>query len=120
MGYVLKRGFDLPPLMFTPDEVEAVVVGMRLVRRTGDPGLQQAAERVLSKVTIVLPRALRDHATSAPFYVSSSGAPAPAVVDTLKKRGARFRNEIVIGKGGKQILLDDPSGNAIELFEPPR
>ncbi|MCQ3980087.1 MAG: VOC family protein, partial [Anaerolineae bacterium] len=31
----------------------------------------------------------------------------------------RFRNEIVTGRGGKQILLDDPSGNPIELFEPP-
>ena len=43
-----------------------------------------------------------------------------ALVDRLKKAGARFRNDIVIGNGGKQILLDDPSGNAVELFEPPR
>jgi catechol 2,3-dioxygenase-like lactoylglutathione lyase family enzyme len=39
-------------------------------------------------------------------------------VETLRKAGARFRNEIVAGKGGKQILLEDPSGNPIELFEP--
>ena len=39
-------------------------------------------------------------------------------VAALKAAGLRFRNEIVIGPGGKQILLDDPSGNAIELFEP--
>jgi catechol 2,3-dioxygenase-like lactoylglutathione lyase family enzyme len=39
-------------------------------------------------------------------------------VETLRKAGARFRNEIVAGKGGKQVLLDDPSGNPIELFEP--
>jgi catechol 2,3-dioxygenase-like lactoylglutathione lyase family enzyme len=43
-----------------------------------------------------------------------------AVVDGLKRDGARFRNEIVIGNGGKQVLLEDPSGNAIELFEPHR
>jgi catechol 2,3-dioxygenase-like lactoylglutathione lyase family enzyme len=36
----------------------------------------------------------------------------------LRAAGARFRNEIVTGRGGKQILLDDPSGNPIELFEP--
>ncbi len=42
------------------------------------------------------------------------------IVDMLKQDGARFRNDIVIGNGGKQILLDDPSGNAIELIEPPR
>jgi catechol 2,3-dioxygenase-like lactoylglutathione lyase family enzyme len=39
-------------------------------------------------------------------------------VATLRASGARFRNEIVIGVGGKQILLEDPSGNPIELFEP--
>ncbi len=39
-------------------------------------------------------------------------------VETLRKAGVHFRNDIVVGNGGKQILLDDPSGNAIELFEP--
>jgi catechol 2,3-dioxygenase-like lactoylglutathione lyase family enzyme len=41
-----------------------------------------------------------------------------ASVDTLRASGARFRNDIVTGVGGKQILLEDPSGNPIELFEP--
>jgi catechol 2,3-dioxygenase-like lactoylglutathione lyase family enzyme len=41
-------------------------------------------------------------------------------VESLRKAGARFRNDIVTGFGGKQILLDDPAGNPIELFEPPR
>lgn len=41
-----------------------------------------------------------------------------AAVEELRKNGARFRNDIVIGVGGKQILLDDPSGNPVELFEP--
>jgi len=41
-------------------------------------------------------------------------------VETLRKAGAHFRNNIVTGFGGKQILLDDPAGNPIELFEPPR
>jgi catechol 2,3-dioxygenase-like lactoylglutathione lyase family enzyme len=39
-------------------------------------------------------------------------------VDALRDAGAQFRNEIVTGRGGKQILLDDPSGNPVELFEP--
>lgn len=43
-----------------------------------------------------------------------------ATVETLKQAGAKFRNEIVIGNGGNQILLEDPSGNPIELFQPPR
>jgi len=36
----------------------------------------------------------------------------------MRKAGARFRNEIVVGNGGKQILLEDPAGNLVELFEP--
>ncbi len=40
-------------------------------------------------------------------------------VQALRKAGARFRNDIVTGQGGKQILLEDPAGNAIELFEAP-
>lgn len=43
-----------------------------------------------------------------------------AKVDTLRNAGAHFRNDIVIGNGGKQILIDDPAGNCIELFEPPQ
>jgi len=41
-----------------------------------------------------------------------------ATVESLRKAGARFRNQIVTGVGGKQILVEDPSGNPIELFEP--
>ena len=41
-------------------------------------------------------------------------------VDLLRKSDVRFRNDIVIGVGGKQIIIDDPSGNPVELFEPTR
>ncbi|MGH9074020.1 MAG: VOC family protein [Acidimicrobiales bacterium] len=41
-----------------------------------------------------------------------------AMVEGLRAVGAHFRNDIVDGVGGKQILLDDPSGNPVELFEP--
>lgn len=41
-----------------------------------------------------------------------------ALVDRLRKAGVRFRNDIVTGVGGKQILADDPSGNPVELFQP--
>jgi catechol 2,3-dioxygenase-like lactoylglutathione lyase family enzyme len=41
-----------------------------------------------------------------------------AEVDRLRARGASFRNDIVVGPGGQQILVDDPSGNVVELFQP--
>jgi catechol 2,3-dioxygenase-like lactoylglutathione lyase family enzyme len=42
------------------------------------------------------------------------------LVEQLRGRGGRFRSDIVQGNGGRQILLEDPSGNLVELFEPPR
>ena len=81
IGYVLRRGFDLPPLMFTEDETEAIAVAVRMLARTGDPGLQKAAEGVLQKVTQVVPDPLRDYLSAAPVYVSKSGAPVPAQRD---------------------------------------
>ncbi len=88
IGYMLRRGFDLPPLMFTTEEIEAIAVGARLVARTGDPSLQSAADSVLSKVTVVLPEALRAQLASTAFFVSSSGAPVAESVDLAAVRQA--------------------------------
>jgi len=59
VGYALPRGFDLPPLMFTNEEIQALVLGARLVKAWADPELAKAADQVLSKVEIVLPERLR-------------------------------------------------------------
>lgn len=88
IGYVLRRGFDLPPLMFTTEEIEAIAVGARLVGRTGDAGLQQAAASVLSKVTTVLPDTLRAELESAPIYVAGVVAPVADGVDLSVVRHA--------------------------------
>jgi glyoxylase I family protein len=45
-------------------------------------------------------------------------ADLPAAMEVLKKAGVRFRNEVEAGPGGKQIQLQDPDGNPLELFEP--
>jgi predicted DNA-binding transcriptional regulator YafY len=88
LGYVLRKGFDLPPLMFTTDEVDAIAVGARLVRRLRDPGLQKAANSVLAKVTTALPGALQSGLLEAPFYVSSGDAETPQGVDLAELRRA--------------------------------
>src|SRR6266571_1654878 len=66
LGYVLRRGFDLPPLMFTSEEADAIAVGARLVRRIRDPRLREAADSVLAKITTILPDTLRSHFVAAP------------------------------------------------------
>jgi len=88
VGYVLRRGFDLPPLMFTTEEVDAIAVGARLVRRLRDAKLQQAADSVLAKVTAVLPEALRSPLEQPAFYVSDGDAATPTGVDLAGARAA--------------------------------
>jgi predicted DNA-binding transcriptional regulator YafY len=59
LGYVMKPGFDLPPLMFSIDEVEALTLGSRWVAERGDARLAAAAHDALAKIAAVLPSALR-------------------------------------------------------------
>ncbi|MBT3558214.1 MAG: YafY family transcriptional regulator [Rhodospirillales bacterium] len=79
IGYVMRRGYDLPPLMFSAEEVEAITVGLNLLVRTGDTGLQASARSVAAKIAAVMPAeqanqsALTDHA----LQVSDWGIPVP-------------------------------------------
>ncbi|MCE0723737.1 helix-turn-helix transcriptional regulator [Legionella resiliens] len=60
MGYVLRSGFTLPPLMFTADEIEAIVLGSRWVADRTDTQLKSAAQNALAKIAAVLPNELRE------------------------------------------------------------
>src|SRR6201988_957718 len=60
VGYVLRPGFMLPPLMFSEEEIEALVLGSRWVHQRADRALADAAANVLAKIGAVLPKDLRD------------------------------------------------------------
>lgn len=68
VGYALAKGFDLPPLMFTKAEVEAIVLGARIVRAWADPALARAAEEALAKVESVLPASLKSRILDAEVF----------------------------------------------------
>jgi predicted DNA-binding transcriptional regulator YafY len=68
VGYVLRAGFDLPPLMFERAEIEAVVLGTRMARAWGGARLAQAAEAALRKIEAVLPQGLRDRVDGTRLY----------------------------------------------------
>ena len=87
LGYVLHPGYDLPPLMFTPEEAQTIAVALELVRRTGDRGLQEAAARVRAKLAVVVPPSAPGR-QEAPFHVSSHGAHVPDVVCMSEVREA--------------------------------
>jgi len=60
VGYVVRRGYDLPPLMFTREEIAALTLGARIINSWADPGLAMAAQSVLSKIETVLPDSLKE------------------------------------------------------------
>ena len=88
LGYVLRRGFELPPLTFTEEEAEAIAVGLRMLRRTGNAGLAAAARSVIHKLAAVVPDGSRSQFTAAAVHVSARGAPAVTAINLSETRGA--------------------------------
>jgi predicted DNA-binding transcriptional regulator YafY len=108
VGYVLRPGFDLPPLMFTAEELDAVALGARLVRRVRDPKLQATADRVLTKVLGALPDALRTHLDAPPFYVSDGSAvPAEGIDLAAARRAIRETRKMRIGYVDEKGMRSD-------------
>jgi predicted DNA-binding transcriptional regulator YafY len=97
IGYVMRRGFDLPPLMFDADEVEAIVVGLALLRRTGDAGLQRAAASVGTKIAEVLPQETEQSIDTRTLLVSTWGASVPGIDMKAVRRAIREERKIRLG-----------------------
>jgi len=97
MGYVLKPGFMLPPLMFSEEEIEALVLGSRWVAERADSELAEAATNLLAKVGAVLPADLRHELQSSALLVGP-GAPLAAGDAELPKirRAIRAQRKIEI------------------------
>ncbi len=82
VGYMLRRGFDLPPLMFTDPEIEAMVLGARIVTSWGDAALAKAAGEALARVESVLPERLRLRLQDTRLFAPGFHVPR-AVIDRL-------------------------------------
>lgn len=74
VGYVLKPGFMLPPMMFSEEELEALVLGSRWVNRSAEPRLAGAAADALAKIAAVLPAEMRETIESATLLVGPKRA----------------------------------------------
>lgn len=74
VGYVLKPGFMLPPMMFSEEELEALVLGSRWVNRSAEPRLAGAAADALAKIAAVLPEEMRETIESATLLVGPKRA----------------------------------------------
>jgi predicted DNA-binding transcriptional regulator YafY len=91
VGFILKPGFLLPPLMFSEDEVEAIVLGARWVAMRGDDTLAVAGRSALAKILAVLPPDLRDEAEMSALLVGPGEAIAgdepslPLIRDAIRR-----------------------------------
>jgi predicted DNA-binding transcriptional regulator YafY len=104
VGYVMKPGFMLPPLMFGADELDALVLGMRMVAEHGDRTLAHGAANALAKLTAVLPPELRREVeTSALLVGFGRQLPAHAVDADLLRVAIRSESKL-------RIDYRDPSG----------
>lgn len=98
LGFVLHPGFTLPPLMFTEEEIEALVLGSRWVARRADERLGHAARNALSKIATVLPSALRDELEASALLIGPgtsmmhSAIAQPIIRNTIK---AELKAEII-------------------------
>ena len=85
-GYVLDAGFDLPPLMLTPDEIEAAVLGAQWVAGRADPALARAARDLIAKIGAAVPERLRPFVLDPASTASPARAPVPDTIDMAQVR----------------------------------
>lgn len=98
IGYVLRKGFDLPPLMFDEQEIEALVLGARIVESWADPKLAEAAGNVIAKVETVIPERLRRHMAETALLAPTNHFMEPIAVDPSALRNAiRRRLKVHLG-----------------------
>lgn len=88
VGYMLRKGFDLPPLMFTEEEIEAMVLGARVVASWGDAALARAAEGALGRVEAALPDRLKARLNGIKLYAPGFHVPQRIVAGLADIRGA--------------------------------
>ncbi len=111
IGYVLKAGFDLPPLMFKEQEIEALVLGARMVESWADPELAEAASNAIAKIEAVVPDRLRGYMASTALLAPAANGFAPIKCDLGDVRRAirsqfklRFRYTDVVRQKSERTV----------------
>lgn len=103
VGYVIRRGFDLPPLMFSKEEISALTLGARIVESWADPALATAAQSALSKIETVLPDGLKDSTGQTRLF-----APMTQIRPDVASRMAQVR---VAADERQKLVLDYSDAN---------
>ncbi|AHG22440.1 DNA-binding protein [Chania multitudinisentens RB-25] len=111
VGYVLRPGFILPPLMFSQQEIEALVLGMRWVERRGDSELASAATDALAKIAAVLPGELREELNTSTLLIGPMDTlNIPDKIRVVIREVIRLEHKVIVeyqdqaGRVSKRIL----------------
>lgn len=111
VGYVLRAGFDLPPLMFKEAEIEALVLGARIVESWADDELAEAASDAIAKIEAVIPERLRAYMAETALLAPGLHFMEPIDFDMAelrravrRRRKVRFRYADVLGRGSERTV----------------
>lgn len=108
IGYLMREGYDLPPLMFSREEVAALIVGARMVGAWSGAKMALAADTALGKIENILPEDMRDQANLTQVFAFDY-----RLSDTLKQRLDRL-NDAIMNQQVAKIRYENPSGEITE------
>jgi predicted DNA-binding transcriptional regulator YafY len=131
LGYILRPGFMLPPLIFSEDEIEALVLGSRWVADRADARLGGAARNAVAKIAAVLPAQLRDDLDAAALLVGPGEPIAAGEVELSpirqairsehadwSRRGLKIAQPPTDMDFGRTFVALDPDGHRLRVFVP--
>jgi predicted DNA-binding transcriptional regulator YafY len=117
VGYALPRNFELPPLMFSSEEIEALVLGARIVKSWSDPSLARAADSALTKIELVLPERLRSRIAETTLFAPSFHIPGAATAELARLRAAIVnRQKVRFAYTRKDGMHSDRTVRPLGLF----
>jgi predicted DNA-binding transcriptional regulator YafY len=108
IGYRLQPGYDLPPLMFDREEIQALVLGARIVAQFGDPALARASESILSKVAAVLPKDLEPLLADTRLFVPNTRSRARSAA------GLAVAREALVAQRRIRLMYSNEKGEETE------
>ena len=112
VGYRIRAGFDLPPLMFDREEIQALVLGARIVRQLGDPVLARASQTILHKISAVVPPDLAPLLSETRLFVPRSIGGARAT-DALN-----VSREALAARRKLHLAYEAPNGATTRTIRP--
>ncbi|MDU8929237.1 YafY family protein [Alisedimentitalea sp. MJ-SS2] len=114
VGYVMRAGYDLPPLMFTNDEVAALVAGARLIQAWGGAAMAEAAQEALVKIEAVLPDEARNRAGEVRVHALQ----APEMTEELRATLDRVDAMITAREKARMAYCDEARAATVRTIRP--